>query len=272
MMTRDRIAGNALAPEGLALNGWQANPQQTVSMTQCFGCWTQCGVRVRVDRVSGKVLRIAGNPYHPLSHERHIDSAIPMAQALANLSGESGLDGRDTFLRRFAQNGFGSKNFGAHGAYCGLAYRAGSGALLGNLDKNPHVKPDWDNVEFALFMGTSPAQSGNPFKRQARQLANARLRSAFRYVVVAANHGVGRRSRSLAAGQSRQQCRLSHGDDPLAGQHLTTAHLSGSGTEAAMPVVVDAAANTYTSRRRSRPSGVYLCARRPLRPRCQRTR
>lgn len=280
-ITRDRIVGNGLEPEGLALNSWHANPQQAVSMTQCFGCWTQCGVRVRVDRASGKVLRIAGNPYHPLSHEHHIDAAIPMAQALASLSGENGLDGRstvcargatqveslysplrilepmkrvgkrgegkwqrisfeqlineivdggdlfgegqvdglraihapdtpidprhpsygpktnqllvtnaaddgrDTFLRRFAQNSFGSKNFGAHGAYCGLAYRAGSGALLGNLDKNPHVKPDWDNVEFALFMGTSPAQSGNPFKRQARQLASARLRAAFRYVVVA---------------------------------------------------------------------------------------
>lgn len=47
------------------------------------------------------------------------------------------------------------------------------------------MKPDWDNVEFALFMGTSPAQSGNPFKRRARQLASARLRDDFRYVVVA---------------------------------------------------------------------------------------
>lgn len=88
-------------------------------------------------------------------------------------------------MRRFALNSFGSKNFGAHGAYCGLAYRAGSGALMGDLDKNTHVKPDWDNVKFALFMGTSPAQSGNPFKRQARQLASARLRDDFRYVVVA---------------------------------------------------------------------------------------
>ncbi|EBY9213988.1 tetrathionate reductase subunit TtrA, partial [Salmonella enterica subsp. enterica serovar Typhimurium] len=92
-------------------------------------------------------------------------------------------EGRDAFLRRFALNSFGSKNFGAHGAYCGLAYRAGSGALMGDLDKNPHVKPDWENVEFALFMGTSPAQSGNPFKRQARQLASARLRENFQYVV-----------------------------------------------------------------------------------------
>lgn len=280
-ITRDRIFGNALIPEANARPRWQQNPQQVISMTQCFGCWTQCGVRVRVDSQTGKVLRIAGNPYHPLSHEHHIDSSVPFASAMEQLAGEKGLDarstacargatlleglysplrilqpmkrvgkrgegkwqrisfeqlikevveggdlfgeghvdglraiydpqtpldaahpgfgpksnqllvtntsdeGRDTFLRRFALNSFGSKNFGAHGAYCGLAYRAGSGALMGDLDKNPHVKPDWDNVEFALFMGTSPAQSGNPFKRQARQLASARIRDDFRYVVVA---------------------------------------------------------------------------------------
>ena len=250
-------------------------------MTQCFGCWTQCGVRVRVDQQTNRVLRIAGNPYHPLSHEHHIDASVPFSTAMAQLAGENGLDarstacargatqleglysplrilepmkrvgkrgegkwqrisfeqlinevveggdlfgeghvdglraiyapstpidpqhpgfgpksnqllvtntsddGRDTFLRRFALNSFGSKNFGAHGSYCGLAYRAGSGALMGDLDKNTHVKPDWDTVEFALFMGTSPAQSGNPFKRQARQLSSARLRDDFSYVVVA---------------------------------------------------------------------------------------
>lgn len=280
-ITRDRIFANALIPEAHAQPQWQQNPQQVISMTQCFGCWTQCGVRVRVDCEKGKVLRIAGNPYHPLSHEHHINSAVPFAEAMAQLAGESGLDsrstacargatlmeglysplrilepmkrvgkrgegkwqrisfeqlieevveggdlfgegnveglralyapttlidpahpgfgpktnqllvtntsddGRDTFLRRFALNSFGSKNFSAHGAYCGLAYRAGSGALMGDLEKNSHVKPDWDHVEFALFIGTSPAQSGNPFKRQARQLSSARLRDNFQYVVVA---------------------------------------------------------------------------------------
>lgn len=280
-ITRDRIVGNALTPEASAHPCWQQNTQQTIAMTQCFGCWTQCGIRVRVDRQTNRALRIAGNPYHPLSHEHHVDASVPFSTAMAQLAGENGLDarstacargatqleglysplrilepmkrvgkrgegkwqrisfeqlinevveggdlfgeghvdglraiyapttpidpqhpgfgpqsnqllvtntsddGRDTFLRRFALNSFGSKNFGAHGSYCGLAYRAGSGALMGDLDKNTHVKPDWDNVEFALFMGTSPAQSGNPFKRQARQLSSARLRNEFSYVVVA---------------------------------------------------------------------------------------
>lgn len=280
-LTVDRINGNSLTPEGKFDQQWQANPNQAICMTQCVGCWTQCGIRVRVDRNNNRVLRIAGNPYHPLSQEKHFPWQMPFASALSRMSGESGLhdrstacargatlleslyspsrvrtpmkrvgkrgegkwqrisfeqlihevveggdlfgeghvdglralhdlktlidpaqpslgpianqllvtnsgnEGRDSFLRRFAISAFGSKNFGAHGSYCGLAYRAGSGALMNDLDKNAHVKPDWEDVRFALFMGTSPAQSGNPFKRQGRQLAHERTRDSFHYVVVA---------------------------------------------------------------------------------------
>ena len=101
-VTLDRINGNSLQPEGRAVPEWQGNPQQAISMTQCFGCWTQCGVRVRVDRQTDRVLRIAGNPYHPLSQERHVDSALPLQDALAQLGGESGLDARSTACARGA--------------------------------------------------------------------------------------------------------------------------------------------------------------------------
>lgn len=77
-VTRDRIHGNSLQPEGVADNGWQPDPNQAVSMTQCFGCWTLCGIRVRVDKKTNKVLRIAGNPWHPLSHERPFDITMPL--------------------------------------------------------------------------------------------------------------------------------------------------------------------------------------------------
>lgn len=53
-VTRDRIFANALIPEANANTGWQQNPRQVISMTQCFGCWTQCGVRVRVDSEKGQ--------------------------------------------------------------------------------------------------------------------------------------------------------------------------------------------------------------------------
>jgi tetrathionate reductase subunit A len=91
-VTRDRIHGNALVPEGSAHGGWQSNPDQAVSMTQCFGCWTLCGIRVRVNRAENKVLRIAGNPWHPLSHEKPFDSMMPFSEALQKMAGKAGLN------------------------------------------------------------------------------------------------------------------------------------------------------------------------------------
>lgn len=87
-VTRDRIFGNALIPEAQAQTHWQQNPQQTIAMTQCFGCWTQCGIRARVN-ADGKVIRIAGNPYHPLSQEHPIDSSVPFSEAMEQLERNS---------------------------------------------------------------------------------------------------------------------------------------------------------------------------------------
>ncbi len=281
--TLDRITGNALKPE------FQIDPDtgtltctdgQVVSLTQCLGCWTQCGIRVRVDTESNTILRIAGNPYSPLSHEHPEAYTTPVRDAYARLGGDSGLEGRATacargsamletltspqrvtqplkrvgprgsgqwqtisftqlveeiveggdlfgeghvdglravrdvetpvdadnpeygpranqllvtdagpdgrraFLQRFAFNAFGTRNFGHHGAYCGLGYRMGSGALLNDLATNAHAKPDWDHVRFVLFMATAPAQAGNPYQMQGRQLATARTNRPFEYVVV----------------------------------------------------------------------------------------
>lgn len=284
MPTDDRITGNALPVEGKVVNGaFQQTRGQVVSNTQCFGCWTQCSLRLRVDTEQNRVLRIMGNPYHPLSHEEHFDYETPISEAWARLGGENGLNERSTacargasmaeglttgyrvlhpmkrvgkrgegqwkrisfeqlieeiveggdlfgeghvdglrairdletpinpdfpeygvkanqlfvttagnegrqhlIQQRFAFKGFGTRNFSQHGSYCGLAYRVGSGALLNNLDSNSHGKPDFDHVEFAIFMGHSPAQSGNPFKRQGRQLGAARTKPAdeFSYAVV----------------------------------------------------------------------------------------
>lgn len=55
--------------------------------------------RVNAD---GKVIRIAGNPYHPLSQEHPIDSSVPFSEAMEQLAGESGLDARSTACARGA--------------------------------------------------------------------------------------------------------------------------------------------------------------------------
>ncbi|NBB66739.1 tetrathionate reductase subunit A [Mannheimia haemolytica] len=279
--TRDPIHGNSLTPEYQVKDGkLLSNPEQIVCNTQCMGCWTQCGIRARVDLNTNQVIRISGNPYHPLSSDKTLPFGMPIAKAELLLAGESGIENRSTacargaaflegvnspyritqplkrvgkrgegkwqtisfeqlveeivnggnlfgegeveglkairnlvdpinpkqpdlgmkanqllvtfagpegrqpILQRFAQKSFGTINFSQHGAYCGASYRNGSGAFMKDFDNNQHAKPDWDHAEFILFIGTSPAQSGNPFKRQARQLAKRRPDDNFSYVVV----------------------------------------------------------------------------------------
>ncbi len=257
------------------------NPAQQVSYTSCLGCVTQCSVRVRIDRQSGQVIRVAGNPFSPLSTTVQLPYSATIRQSFLSLSrqGEQGLagrstacgrgaeaaataqsphrvltplkrvgprnggqwqpisfeqllseicdggnlfgeghvaglralrdlspidpqqpglgakvnqvamlngvaDGRDALVRRFIQQAYGTINFVGHGSYCGGAYRSGSGAVFGDKRRMPHAKPDFENIEFCIFIGTAPSNAGNPFKRQAALLARARTEGKLSYVVI----------------------------------------------------------------------------------------
>ncbi|MFW8564763.1 molybdopterin dinucleotide binding domain-containing protein [Orrella sp. 11846] len=281
---------------------------QVVAMSSCLGCWTQCGVRVRVNTDENKIMRIVGNPYHPLATTNPFPMKDPVRTVLSRLGAESGLEGRATacargnamleqhsnpnrvlqplkrvgprgsgkwetisfeqlieevceggdlfgeghvdglravrdtqtpidpnnpeygprsnqllvtdsanegrtgLVRRFTGPAFGSVNFSNHGSYCGQSFRVGAGALYDDLVGQPHGKPDWDNALFGLFLGTAPAQSGNPFQRQGRQLAQARTRqeNAFRYVVVSP---ILPTSSSFAAGSGNRWVPVKSGTD-----------------------------------------------------------
>ncbi|CUJ42779.1 Sulfur reductase chain A [Achromobacter kerstersii] len=284
--TAHAVRGNSLTPEFRIdpLTGLlNVQPGQTVSPSSCLGCWTQCGVRLRIDTKENRILRVAGNPYHPLATTRPAAMEAPVRDVYAQLGGDNGLEGRATscargsamleqmnspfrvlqpmkrvgargegkwqtisfeqlvqevceggdlfgeghvdglraiydrdtpldpdnpeygarvnqflftdasnegrtpLIQRFAAQSFGTVNFSNHGSYCGQSFRVGAGAALGDLKGMPHGKPDWDNARFGLFIGAAPAQAGNPFQRQARQLAEARVRpeeDSFTYVVV----------------------------------------------------------------------------------------
>lgn len=259
----------------------QLNPEQQTSYTACFGCVTQCSVRVRLDKKSGEVIRVAGNPFSPMSAtevlpfdksvaesfvalSRHQESGLagratacgrgveaaravsapqrvltplkrvgprnggqwqsisweqliseiceggdlfgegpvaglrqlrdvspidpsqaslgPKLNQVAMLSGVA--DGRQTLIDRFIKQAWGTINAVGHGSYCGGAYRSGSGAVFGDKRRMPHTKPDFENVEFCIFIGTAPANAGNPFKRQAAALAKARTTGKLEYVVI----------------------------------------------------------------------------------------
>ena len=309
---KQRLDGNSLAPEftmNPATGALSINPEQQVSYTMCMGCTTFCSVRVRIDKKTGKVLRVAGNPYSPLSADSPLpyqtsirDSFISLTryqekgltgrstacgrgngvleqmdspfrvlapmkrvgprgggqwQPIAfdqlikeiveggNLFGEgmvqglralreldtpidpqqpelgprvnqvglmaSADDGRLAFAERFIRQSYGSLNLVGHGSYCGGAYRSGSGAMFGDMKKMPHAKPDLENVEFCIFVGTAPGNAGNPFKRQGTLLAKARSgKQPFSYVVV---DPVLTHADSLAAGDRSRWVPIQPGTD-----------------------------------------------------------
>ena len=102
---RHNVWGNAAAPEFTvdpASGKLQPNPAQQVSYTACLGCTTQCGVRVRVDKASGRVIRVAGNPYSPLSTEPHLPMKASVKDSLVAFSRfqDKGLGGRSTACGR----------------------------------------------------------------------------------------------------------------------------------------------------------------------------
>ncbi len=287
---RDPINKNALQPEfTVAEDGAVAlGKGRRVAFNHCWGCCTMCGVRLHIDEAQDKVVRVAGNPYNPLSASHAVPMSMPVREALVGLSarsageeeptgherrstvcgrgaamidasaspfrithclkrvgkrgegrwktiafeqlveevveggdlfGEGHVDGlraiRETpgpaspqnpefgphsnrllltyalddgrerfFFQRFGVQSYGTRNFGKHGAYCGLSFRMGSGLVLNDMATNAHAKPDFENCEFALFWGTAPAQAGNPFKHSARMVAEARTNGKLHYAVV----------------------------------------------------------------------------------------
>ncbi|WP_311949825.1 molybdopterin dinucleotide binding domain-containing protein [Halomonas piscis] len=137
------------------------------------------------------------------NHDEPVDADNPEYGPKANqlLLMEATDYGRSAILKRFGFNAFGTRNYGHHGSYCGLAFRMGSGALMDDMAKFAHVKPDYTRAKFALFIGTAPSQAGNPFKRQGRLLAEARATGSLDYVVIdpglnaSASHAAAERSR-----------------------------------------------------------------------------
>jgi tetrathionate reductase subunit A len=66
---KDSIYGNAPAPEYTIDEDGKVEIDRGFKLahTMCNGCTSHCGVRVKIDKVTGKVVRVTGNPYNPLS-------------------------------------------------------------------------------------------------------------------------------------------------------------------------------------------------------------
>ncbi|MFZ3040830.1 MAG: tetrathionate reductase subunit A [Thiobacillus sp.] len=102
---KNQFHGASLEPEfniDPLTGALKVNPAQQVSYTMCYGCTTLCGVRVRIDRASGKVLRVTGNPYSPLSTDPHLPMQTSIRESFVAISGfqDKGLAGRSTACGR----------------------------------------------------------------------------------------------------------------------------------------------------------------------------
>lgn len=65
---KDTIYFNAEQPEySMENQKFSLNEDFKVVATTCIGCTTQCGVRVKIDKKTDKVVRVLGNPYNLLS-------------------------------------------------------------------------------------------------------------------------------------------------------------------------------------------------------------
>ncbi|DAB33400.1 MAG TPA: tetrathionate reductase subunit TtrA [Sulfurospirillum sp. UBA12182] len=106
----------------------------------------------------------------------------PLANKLCILG--TGDEGRQNFIVHRFSLGFGTANFMGHTATCGLSMRSGEAAYLNDFVKYPHLKPDFEHCEYLLNIATAPAQAGNPFKRQAKLLAHARVEKNLHYTTV----------------------------------------------------------------------------------------
>ncbi len=77
------VYGNANTPEWLRdpkTGALSANPQWTLRHTVDLQCHSECGLRVKIDRATGRVQRIIGNPYHPSCLDDYTPVSTPLIE------------------------------------------------------------------------------------------------------------------------------------------------------------------------------------------------
>lgn len=59
----------------------QIEPSILMRHSACLGCYSSCGNRVKIDRNTGKILSVYGNPYNPNNAEPHISFKEPLTES-----------------------------------------------------------------------------------------------------------------------------------------------------------------------------------------------
>lgn len=68
----------------------------------CLGCYSSCGNRVKIDKRTGRILRVYGNPYNPNNAEPHLSMGDSLEKAYRAFSTyqDEGHDHRGTLCAR----------------------------------------------------------------------------------------------------------------------------------------------------------------------------
>lgn len=56
----------------------KVEPSVIMRNSACLGCYSSCGNRVKIDKSTGKILRVYGNPYNPNNAEPHLSMKDPL--------------------------------------------------------------------------------------------------------------------------------------------------------------------------------------------------
>lgn len=82
----------------------EVSPDKSIIMrhSACLGCYSSCGNRVKIDKDSGKILRVYGNPYNPNNAGPHLPFDAPLTDAYLAFSqkGSMGHSNRGTLCGR----------------------------------------------------------------------------------------------------------------------------------------------------------------------------
>ena len=62
------------------------NENVIVRYSGCVGCYSSCGNRVKLDRETGRVIGVGGNPYNPACAYPYLDFEAPLTEAFQSMS------------------------------------------------------------------------------------------------------------------------------------------------------------------------------------------
>ncbi|TCS82455.1 molybdopterin dinucleotide binding domain-containing protein [Tepidibacillus fermentans] len=80
----------------------ELNPNYVMRNSVCLGCFSVCGNRLKIDKKTGQIVKVFGNPYHPNSAQNPLKYDAPLLEAYLSASRyeEKGIINRATVCPR----------------------------------------------------------------------------------------------------------------------------------------------------------------------------